>query len=142
MPNFTFSSAALEVQSAIYRVLTTDSEIQLLVGSRVYDDVPDNTAYPFVSIGEVTETDKRRSFTLLGRELTLTIHVWSRAKGFAETNQLVDKIVAALENVQLVGMAGWDWELTNYEDFRTIRDPDGITRHGILRFRVRVSRAS
>jgi hypothetical protein len=106
----------------------------------VLDDVPDNQPFPYITLGEETETDKPNSHTSRGRESTITIHVWSRARGFEEIKQIAGRIILLLEDRELIGMAGWSWEQTSYEFFQTLRDPDGLTRHGVLRFRVRSRR--
>jgi hypothetical protein len=136
------STATFEVQKSIYGVLTTDTPLWDLGVTGIYDDVPDNARYPYVAIGQVTETDKPNTQLTVGRELTLTFHIWSRAKGFYECDQIAGRIITILEDEELIGMPSWDWTMTYYEMYQTMRDPDGLTRHGILRFRVRVSRAA
>lgn len=133
------STASYEVQRAIYSTLSTDNALLALV-TGVYDDVPENTRYPYVSIGEDTETNKPSTFLAPGRESTITIHIWSRADGFGEAKLIAETIITRLENTPLV-LYRWQWTDTLYEFGQYMRDPDGITRHGVLRFRVRSHRA-
>jgi hypothetical protein len=133
-------SAAYDVQQSIFRRLSSDPTVSVLVSGRVLDAVPDNTPFPYITIGDLTETDAPNTQLTAGRELKMNIHGWSRAKGMAELQIIMDAVVSALEDVPLDGMAHWNWTLTSYEMLHTMRELDGITRHGALRMRVRVSR--
>jgi hypothetical protein len=133
------STATYEVQRAIYDALTTDDDILDAVEG-VFDDVPDNQPYPYVQIGEETENNKPSTFGTAGRENTVTIHIWSRAHGYHEAKLIADKIISRLDDRPLV-LGQWSWTSTTYEFGQYMRDADGITRHGILRFRVRSQKA-
>lgn len=137
--SFSAGSAAYEVQQAIYRQLVNDGTIGIL-SRGVFDEIPPNQPFPYITIGELTETDKPNTQLSTGRELTFNIHIWSRAKGMGEMQRIADAIVTVLEDQELFGMGIWVWTLTIFEMFHTFREMDGITRHGVLRFRVRVSR--
>ena len=133
------STAAYEVQRAVYNALSTDTLLLPLI-TGVYDDVPEGTAFPYVVLGDETETNKPSTLRDQGRESTITIHIWSRAKGMGEAKLIAEKIIDRL-NDQPLSLPSWEWTSTMYEFGNFFRDPDGLTRHGVLRFRVRTLRA-
>lgn len=120
------------LQEALYTRLT--SAVSPVV---VYDDVPDGAAFPYVTLGESTETDispKGAGFY----EATHTLHVWSRYKGFKQCNEIIDSIAAAFETPLDMAADGYTDCYTRVEYRQVMRDPDGITRHGVVRIRVRI----
>ena len=139
-PNINLGSAAWEVQKAVIQKLLSTVELTSMAG--VFDYVPDNTPYPLVAFGEMTEDDKFNTMQARGRQLYYTLHVWSRKPGFSEVHRIANFVVGALENTDLGAMGVWNWVLTQYIQAHTVHDPDGITQHGILRFRTCVSQAS
>ena len=106
----------------------------------VYDDVPVDAAFPYVVIGDDThipfDTDDS-----LGSESTLTLHVWSRYRGKKECKDIMALIYAALTRQPLV-LDGHDLITIEFEYSEVVLDPDGITRHGVLRFRALVEQAT
>jgi hypothetical protein len=106
----------------------------------VYDDVPGDAAYPYVTIGEDThipfDTDDS-----LGSESTLTLHTWSRYRGKKECKEIMALNYAALTRQPLV-LDGYDLITLEFEYSEVVLDPDGITRHGVQRFRALVEQAT
>ena len=100
----------------------------------VFDDVPQNTTYPYIAIGEETVIDYSTK-DIDGNESTLNIHVWSQYKGSKETKQIMDKIHDLLHNSNLT-VVGHNLINLRFEYSDIMRDPDGITRHGVMRFRA------
>lgn len=100
----------------------------------VYDDVPENAPFPYVVIGD----DVSAAFDDdcgSGADSMVTIHVWSTYPGRAEAKQILDLIYRTLHRSNLV-IAG-NVTITIDADYQmTLLDPDGVTRHGIIRFRV------
>jgi hypothetical protein len=148
------STAVYEVQRSIYEALITSAEVTQLVqpspsgGPGIYDSVPENVAYPYIKIGGGdTETDIPSTFKAKGRENTVSVHIWSRYVGMAEVKRIARAVAERLAPIDQLAQlpletAPWQWNGTSYIFGEFMDDPDGITRHGILRFRVRVSRAS
>lgn len=125
------------LQTAIYSVLTADGALFALDGGTpisVYDDVPKDTAYPYVVIGEES-TINNGSKTLDGIEHTITIHVWSQYRGRYEIKHIMQSIYENLHNADITVT---DASLVNIrqEFSTTLQEADGITRHGVMRFRV------
>lgn len=121
-------SAELEVQKAVYATLDTALNIP------VYDDVPDNALAPYVVIGDDTfiEFDSDGSS---GFEATVTVHSWSTYRGRAQVKTIMGDIYNALHraefNVQGYNLVGCDCEFSE-----TFLESDGVTRHGVQRFRI------
>lgn len=114
-------------QQAVYSVLSG-----VLAPVKLYDEVPPAAPYPYVVFGDNTVADES-SKTEDGERHTLTIHVWSRAAGRRETKQIIGTISAALHR-RVLAIPGYA-PARVWADFATdMQDPDGVTRHGVVRF--------
>lgn len=129
------ASAALELQKAIHAALSGDgSLLGLLGGPRIWDDVPRGAAYPYVSFGQSTERDWSTG-SEEGYEHILTLHVWSRSKGERETHLIMAAMRNALHDAALI-VAGHRLVNLRHEFSDAMRDADGETYHGIVRYRA------
>ncbi|KAA0592947.1 hypothetical protein J2848_005697 [Azospirillum lipoferum] len=101
----------------------------------VLDDVPQGQAFPYVVIGEDTVTD----WPMLGddeaEEIDLTLHVWSRYAGRKEAKHLMAAIKTALHQ-QPLPVDGQQLATLRFSFETLFVEPDGLTRHGVLRFRA------
>ena len=122
------------VQVAVYQDLIAYTPLMNRV-TGVYDHVPQGTAYPYVVIGEDTAIEWDTD-TSDGVESTLTIHVWSRLKGRRETKEIMELIYDALHRAELQ-IEGLHSVFCYWEFSETFLDPDGETRHGVTRFRIK-----
>ncbi len=128
-----------EIQQAIYEELTTYVPLVNSV-TGIYDHVPQKTDYPYVNIGEDTGVQWDTG-TSHGVESTLTIHVWSRKRGRKQCKEIMQIIYNILHEgtLDIVGMKS----VLCYWDFsETMLDPDGLTRHGVMRFRILAEEAT
>lgn len=128
------SSAALEVQTAIFAILDADVTLSALT-TGVFDDVPEGyTDFPYVTLGEdvLTELD---TDSVLGFRVSVTIHSWSQYRGQKETKQVQDAIYRALHHADMT-VNGYDVILSRLVDQTSERDPDGLTRHGVQTFEL------
>ena len=123
-----------ELQTAIYSALSGDSNLTSTLGASVFDEVPDQSSYPFVALGEetVVEYDTK---DLDGASHTINIHVWSQYKAAKETKQIMDRIHTLLHDSSL-SVSGFNLIRMQFEFSDIMRDPDGVTRHGVMRFRA------
>ena len=129
------TSAGWALQVAIHAALSADSGLLAhLGGARIYDHVPRNAAYPFVTFGQTIARDWTTG-TEDGLEHTLTLHVWSIGGSRRETHDIMDAVRNVLEDATL---ALSDHRLVQirheYSDARP--DPDREAYHGILRYRA------
>tara|TARA_R100000734_G_C3319162_1_gene114470 strand:+ start:1984 stop:2385 length:402 start_codon:yes stop_codon:yes gene_type:complete len=122
-----------QLQSAVYAALNV-SAITSTLSCGVYDEVIEGNSYPFITLGEETAIDYSTN-NLVGAETTINIHVWSRYKGSKETKEILDKIHDLLHDVNL-SVTGVNLINLRFEYSDIMRDPDGITRHGVMRFRA------
>jgi hypothetical protein len=128
-----------EVQRAVFGVLSNDAVLADM-GVGVYDDVPANETFPYIAIGEKTETGIPNTHSSFGRDVTLTVHVWSDQPAAEQTAAIASQAIGLLERQPLALADGWTWEATFFEMNENLRDPGGRHRHGVLRFRVRARR--
>lgn len=127
-------SPSWPLQQATFTRLSGDATLTTTLGAAVYDSVPTGAAYPYVVIGEDTEVP-HDSMGTTGRDTTITIHTWSRYVGKKQTKEIQNRVDQLLDR-WLPTVAGWNSThmLNEYRD--SFLDPDGITRHGVSRYRI------
>lgn len=129
------TSAAWALQKAIFAKLSGDAAVTAaLGGARVYDDVPVRKEFPFVSFGPSIERDWSTAGSE-GKELTLTLHAWSRAHGRLESDAVLEAVRAALHDAALT-LDGHRLVNLRHEMTDVRRENDGETTHGLVRFRA------
>lgn len=125
------SASAWALQKAIYTVLTGDAALTSLCGGCVYDKVPQDAVFPYIVIGEASETAAGAGLT----EHSVTLHLWSRYSGACEIKSLGSAIRTALDGVILPldghVMLGLMVLSADY-----LRQSDGETWRGSLRLRA------
>lgn len=129
------TASALALQEAVFSALTNSTPITTALGGpRIYDDVPQPAAFPYVTFG-VSSVRDADSATESHDEHLFTLHVWSRAAGRREAHAIAALIRSALHDASL---SLRDHHLVNlrHEFSEARRDPDGETIHGIVRFRA------
>jgi hypothetical protein len=104
------------------------------VGSRIYDRVPENAAFPYVTIGDAQSIGAFAD-CYDGTESFIDVHIWSRATNFGEAKTVLSQVRSALHDEEL-SLDGHILELLNFRDARTLRDPDGLTSHVVATFRA------
>ena len=124
------------LQQAIFTALdnATINDVDGNSITGVFDDVPENTAYPYVVIGEETATNidtKDKD----AHEHTLTIHVWSQYRGRKEIKNIMSSVYTTLHNASIT-VSGASLVNIIHEFENTLTEADGITRHGVMRFRA------
>lgn len=130
-------SGSLETQKAIYNALTGDATLMAKV-SGVYDNVLENTAFPYVTVGEETGIDFS-SCTNKGIQYTLTLHSWSRSRGRTEIKGIMSDVFRILHQASLTLTNGFTCVLIMLDYEEITQDPDGVTYHGIQRFKALVT---
>ncbi|MFK7695403.1 DUF3168 domain-containing protein [Paenibacillus sp. HJGM_3] len=130
-------SALLAIQTAIYARLTNDATLMAKL-TGVHDEVPQDAAFPYVTLGESTSIPWRTQ-SRFGEEVTITLHIWSRYRGFKEALQILEDLNRLLAD-QVFAISGWEMSACYYEFSDTIRDDDGITRHVPVRYRLQLQK--
>ena len=117
------------VQKSLFDALTA-----ALAPVPVLDFAGPNQSYPYCTIGEFTggQSDTIGEQAV---DLEVTVHLWSRQPGMQEVQTLMETAKDALDRARLPA-AGFHWVDTIFIFAQTLRDIDGQTRHGVLRFRI------
>ena len=132
-------SGAYELQVGIYDALVADAALMALIVG-VYDnpaqptDAGDNTVFLYVTIGEddITPWD---TDTETGGEATANIHTWSRSHSRLQTKQIQQAIYDVLHRGTIT-MAGYTVVGIDLQNQGNVRDPDGITTHGVQTLKI------
>lgn len=130
---------SLPLQTAIFAALTANGALPVSVGGRVYDEAPQNSVTPYVSLGDCQVLPDKAG-CIDGAECFPIIDVWSTYKGYAEAKTIAAAVLAKLddkpENLTVSGFNVIVFELNTYQP---LRDPDGITRRVSITFRALLS---
>lgn len=108
--------------------------IEALTTYKVFDENPENEPYPYVVMGEILAKDWSDKFED-GMEVYSMIHVWSQYHGRKEADQMSGGILQALTSSSLDLAPNFRAALDRLDSYNLLVDLDGITRHGILRFK-------
>lgn len=124
----------IPVQTAIVSALTSDETLMGIV-TGVFDMVPHEQAVPFVTIGDFTSSDNSTKGTG-GMEHTLTLHVWDEGSSRLRLKQIMSRLIELLHDQPLTLAGGHKLVNLRFEFSETFRDPDGVTIHGVQRYRI------
>jgi len=119
----------LHVQKAVYGLLSASTLLPAL-----YDEVPEETAFPYLTIGEFTE-ERFDTMGIYGSEITFNLHVWSQYRGFKECYGYLTVIDGLLDYANITSTGFTNIFIRN-EMVNTFIDPDGVTRHLVTRYRT------
>ena len=122
------------LQTAIYSTLSNDNTLTSTLGAGVYDDVLEGGTFPYVELGNETALDYSTK-NVVGSEYTITLHIWSQYAGSKETKDIMDRIHDLLHDSNIT-VTGFNLINLRFEFSDIMRDPDGKTRHGVMRFRA------
>lgn len=104
------------------------------VGVRVYDEVPEDAVFPYITIGN-TQVVGEGVEGLRGAEVYQTIDIWSRSTGKGELKTLGGHVIAALDDADL-SRGPLSVNCCELEDVNYQNDPDGKTTHAVLTFHI------
>lgn len=130
--------APSETQKAVYAVLSADPTLTTLLGGvgRVFDHVPDNTAYPYVTISMFPFND-RGSYTTEGVTVEFQISAWVRgASRGSLAVQSIQKRIDELIHKANLSITGWKIITLRRELIDERTEDDNVTKQGIQRFRL------
>lgn len=131
-------SPELEIQGFITSRLKADAAITALV-SGVYDvppPAPWGTKNAYISLG-ATDTTTDDADCIDGLTHTIQIDVWSRSVGMPACKTIMTAIKRNLHQTT-AELAENGLNQVNLVFARTLRDPDGLTNHGVMQFEFRV----
>ena len=130
------SDSLWALQAAAFSALTGDAALQALIGNpaRIYDAVPQDAVFPYAVLGPAAGKPWDTK-TTDGMEATLEVHTWSRYAGMKEAKDIMAAVLDALDN-QALSVSGHTLVNLHFESSQTSLDKDGITRHGVQKFRA------
>lgn len=129
-----------ETQTAIYNVLvpagTLDTTLSGLGVLGVFDfrAVPENQAFDYITIGDSIESPDN-TFGRRGYNSIINLHIWSRALGTKTANSILAQLNKLLDQQSLT-LTTQSHIFTMYEWSQRIADPDGLTLHVSVRYRL------
>lgn len=131
--------SALTVQGALFTRLNGAVVLVSADGALpVYDHVPQDAAFPYIMIGEMTGSQWNTK-TQDGDEQTISVHCFSQYNGMSQVKQMMDEVTQLVTGSALDLSSGTFSEvLLRLEYFEAFLEGDGRTRHGVLRFRLLV----
>ncbi len=124
------------VQDALYDALLADTPLQALLGSpaRLYDHVPPDAAFPFVTLGAF----QAERLTVSGQDglrYQADLHCWSRARGSKEVKQILAALNRRLHGGTL-SVSGQRFVLCRLYSATAALDDDGLTYHGLAHYHI------
>lgn len=130
------SEESLAVQKLIVATLRVHAPLLALVPvTNIYDRHGRPDRFPAVIIGEAQTVGDDIDCGELS-EVYSTLHVWTREDGFEACKRIAGAVRRAMWNVE--GEAdGFSMDF-RFEDTRFLRDPDGVSAHGVVTFRSNV----
>jgi hypothetical protein len=104
--------------------------VTALVGNRVYDSVPGNAVFPYVSYGpsDLVSDDADCILAFNGFH---QLDGWSRAPGYPEVKKIADAVRKALQDAPLA-LPTNALVFIEHRTTRYVRDPDGLTSHAVI----------
>lgn len=95
------TDSTLDVQKALVAAIKGNGAVAALIGTRVYDEVPQDAVFPYVSIADMLGEPAVETISGEGFEVLASVHIWSRARGAVEARQIAAAIVNVLNNAAL-----------------------------------------
>ncbi|MEO1602255.1 MAG: DUF3168 domain-containing protein [Pseudomonadota bacterium] len=96
------TDSSLEVQKAVVAAVRADGNLSAIIGTRIYDRVPDAAQFPYVQYMEATGLPAVETQDGEGFELGVTLSIWSRTDaGQVEAHRIAGHLVDLLNNSTL-----------------------------------------
>lgn len=132
------TAALWPLQQAVYAKATGHAPLMGMV-SGVFDEVPEDVAHPYVSIGTLTES-VADAHNQRGLDVAVVLHVWSKYRGFKQAAQILAALDEALDRQPLT-VAGFRDVSIAHDQHTELRDPDPQIRHINVSYRVWLTKA-
>ncbi len=122
------------IQTKLFELLNADTPLTDLIQG-IFDNVPDNQTFPYVTIGEIS-MNHMGGYEFDGFDGDYVVHVWSRARGRKETQLILNRLYTLLHTTDLTLADGFNTMVNTCDVNEILIDPDGVTYHGIQRYRL------
>lgn len=138
--------APQEFQKIVYETLSSDSQLQTLLNGtvsdkKIYDNVPENKVYPYVTIGDGIFED-RSNQSWRGWQSSPQINVWYRGPGRGKkaVQDIQARIDFLLNNID-VCVDGWNIIVFKCQTVDVVIEQDNVTLHGVQIFNLMLGEA-
>lgn len=121
------------LQQALYERLTSNAPLMAMV-SGVFDRVPDDTSFPYITLGDMAISDASALGTV-GTDQRVDLHVWSREGGRKQAAAIMDSVYGLLHNANF-SVTGQALVNARFSSSTIQLENDGWTYHGKMQFRV------
>lgn len=122
----------LELQGEIVKRLKADPGVSALVAGRIYDSVPGNAVFPYISYGP-SDTTSDDAECITAFSIFVQLDAWSRAVGYPEVKKIADAVRRSLHQAPL-NLPTNALVFLQHDQTRVLRDPDGLTSHAAMSF--------
>jgi hypothetical protein len=124
-----------DLMQALFLRLKTDASLSaLLGGAGLLEQASDKAAFPHVTYSRTSSFDLETGADNDNDQL-VTLHIWSKAQGEAETRLIMDSLKARLDGAAFsIGSRGQTRLSLEFAEARY--DEDLAVHHGLLRFRA------
>jgi Concanavalin A-like lectin/glucanases superfamily/Protein of unknown function (DUF3168) len=125
-----------EYQAAAWTALENNVALMAII-TGIFDvsDVPVNQPFPYITIGDTTETPWN-AFGRRGYASTLTLHIWDNSTGFKLCQTILAQMNKSLDQ-QILTLATHTHVSTLYQFSQSMNDPDiKDVRHVPVRYSV------
>ena len=120
-------------QRAVYDKLAGSSPLMAVV-SGIFDHVPQDTTFPFVTISDISSSDIS-NLNKNGIEQKIKINIWSREAGKKQATDIMELIYSLLNNTT-ISAAGQTFVTMGFISNSIQLEDDGWTYHGIMNLGV------
>jgi len=130
-------SAESAFQDAVLTRLSADPGVQAALGdpARIFDDAPDGTAFPYLTVGRgVSEPKVASDVDLI--EHRLTLHLWTRDIARRDTKYMLGVIRAATHEASFALTGGFTLISCRAVYADVFRTSDSRLAHGVLRLQA------
>lgn len=127
-------SAQWEVQKALYNQLSADNTFMTMIGSRLFDEPPTNSEYPYVILGDAVEIpDNTLSFN--GYDTSVTFMIKTKPAGLGSyTCKTILQEMNRILNMKKFTMDTLTMIICRFEN--AITDRSGDIRSMSVRYQV------
>lgn len=125
--------SALSLQIAHIAALKADATLVSFVGTKVYDYVPEKSAYPYL-VYHITDSDEWDTTMDNGDEHSVYVHVFDDAEGSKRARRIMQRVYELLHGVTTYSLT--DHKLVNSRRVLRAMEREGQLYHGIGLFRA------
>lgn len=126
------SSPEIALQKALLACLWNDVEVLSLVPRQ---NIIDRNARPIIDPSIIIGEDQGVDEGFIKRNVTRvyhTIHVWKKEESLAGVKRINASIKKAIRKARFQPVEGFHFADLYVSGDRTLRDPDGLTSHGVV----------